>query len=202
MKLLLALYLLSLFFYSVSMLQCLKCESKSNQCIDTLTQQCGPDELCGYSAFSMNFPGQNENNTEVKRECVERKVCDQLGAVGKDVFATMDGGLVNGSIFMSCCESDNCNNITTPEPDTRPNGLKCLTCRDLKGLCNSTVSCVGNQDHCLTFKVLFFQELELPMGCVSKPLCGQSKSLFGQFQCCSGNLCNKRQSLDQSTPQN
>ncbi|XP_053355384.1 phospholipase A2 inhibitor and Ly6/PLAUR domain-containing protein-like isoform X2 [Clarias gariepinus] len=205
MKLLLALYLLSFFFYSVSMLQCLKCKSKSDQCIDTLTQQCGPDEICGSAAFSINLAEQNENKTEVIRECVKQEVCDQQDAVGKDVFTTINGEMGNGSFYWSCCESDNCNNITItfPEPDTRPNGLKCLTCNSYTDrFCNSTVPCVGNQDHCLTFKVLFFLGMEMSMGCISKALCDASESFLGPFKCCSGNLCNKMQSLDHSKPQN
>ncbi|XP_053355387.1 phospholipase A2 inhibitor and Ly6/PLAUR domain-containing protein-like [Clarias gariepinus] len=202
MKLLLALYLLSFFFYSVSMLQCLKCKSNSDQCNDTLTQQCGPDEICGTAA--LNSVGPNENKTEVMRECVKRTVCDQHDAVGKDVFTTINGGLANGSFYWSCCESDNCNNITItfPEPDTRPNGLICLTCLSSEGFCNSTVPCVGNQDQCLIFKITFFLEMEMSTGCISKALCDVSESFFGLFKCCSGNLCNKMQSLDHSTPQN
>lgn len=37
------------------------------------------------------------------------------------------------------------------EPDSRPNGLRCLSCKKLtETTCNSSISCMGNQDHCMT----------------------------------------------------
>ncbi|XP_053355656.1 urokinase plasminogen activator surface receptor-like [Clarias gariepinus] len=193
MKWLLALYIFSFSFYSVSMLQCLKCKSESAQCIDNEIQQCKPDELCVSAIYRIIFSEMNKNETGIKRECIERNKCDDFDRVGTDKFYSANVGGLHGSVYFSCCESDNCNNFTFPEPDTRPNGLKCLTCNSTSdSLCNSTISCVGNQDQCLTIKDLFFPlGMKHTMGCISKSSCDIFTKNLDKVQCCSENLCNK-----------
>ncbi|KAF5903197.1 urokinase plasminogen activator surface receptor-like isoform X1, partial [Clarias magur] len=136
-----------------SMLQCLTCKSESDQCNDTHTQQCEPDKLCFSTRYKMYSSVIHMSEAGVKHACIERDQCDHLEIAGSDVLFSANVGVAHGSVFFSCCETDNCNNFTLPEPDTRPNGLKCFTCNSTSDLlCNSVISCVGNQDQCLKIK--------------------------------------------------
>ncbi|XP_053492979.1 uncharacterized protein LOC128615148 [Ictalurus furcatus] len=200
MKLCLALYLLSSYFCSVSMLQCLKCYSESGQCNTTISEECEPEHICGSLTYSLFEPGLNVNTTVQKLECIRRNNNDLLNTTATEVlFYSANVGLLYGSVLLSSCEFDNCNRIVGQFNST-PNGLKCLTCDSYSDeVCNSILSCVGYQDHCLSVIRTHFNINIFPwrnkniFGCASKTVCDRvtKTSIFGEAQCCIDNLCNR-----------
>ncbi|KAF4079351.1 hypothetical protein AMELA_G00192210 [Ameiurus melas] len=200
MKLFLALYLLSSYFCSVSMLQCLKCYSESGQCNTTISEECEPEHICGSMTYSLFDPGHNVNNTVQKLECIRRSNDDLLNTVATDVlFYSANVGILYGSMLLFSCEFDNCNRIVGLYNST-PNGLKCLTCDSYSDeVCNSILSCVGYQDHCLS---VIRTNISISMwpwgnknifGCASKTVCDRAPktSIFGEVHCCLDDLCNR-----------
>ncbi|KAF4079352.1 hypothetical protein AMELA_G00192220 [Ameiurus melas] len=194
MKLFLALYVLSSSFCPVSMLRCLDCTSESGQCNTTISKECEADHVCASGTLSISIPGFNINSTTMSRGCFSRREQKLLSAAATGELYSANVGVAQVSLFVASCESDNCNNIPAPDLDNNPNGLKCLTCDNHSDkVCNSTVSCVRNQNQCVIIKgPLFLIESEMMLGCSSKSVCEKSDIYnFPKFECCSGNFCNR-----------
>ncbi|KAI4880821.1 hypothetical protein NFI96_031837 [Prochilodus magdalenae] len=165
------------------------------------------DQICYTSVISYACLGYG-NTTTSQRLCIAQNTCNLLNANSSGIIYSANMGALSFYNYAACCYVDNCNNIQIPEPSNTLNGLKCFGCSDLVNVtCNSTVFCTGNQKHCGTFNaiapsvlclylylyhnlcVFFFSVLNTTVkGCVSENLCGSS--IFGNFTCCSGNMCN------------
>ncbi|KAF7711821.1 phospholipase A2 inhibitor gamma subunit B-like [Silurus meridionalis] len=199
MKLLLALFLLSSYLSSVFMLHCLDCTSESGQCNTELKQECTDNQVCATLKYRFFISGVNISSTEVKRSCHLRNECERWNTSNAGIIYSGNIGIASGTLFVSCCDSDNCNNIVIPELDSKPNGLQCMGCNNLADtVCNTTVSCVGNEDQCIKIQnesPVFWTPAEKShtMGCISKSICDMNtnKLKLNQTLCCSENFCNK-----------
>ncbi|MCJ8742031.1 hypothetical protein PDJAM_G00077690 [Pangasius djambal] len=116
------------------------------------------------------------------------------------VRRSMNLGMAKVVSNAKCCETDHCNTETLPAlPQQAPNGRMCYTC-DANG-CSVKVSCVGDEDRCISASVHQGSNSISTKGCVSKSLCTGSGSAsvpgFGatSMQCCEGNLCNGAESF-------
>ncbi|KAL7891276.1 hypothetical protein AOLI_G00007520 [Acnodon oligacanthus] len=193
MKLLLSLCLSSL-FCSVYTLKCLQCLRGSGQCSTTDSVECDTGSVCATLRTSIDVSGFSVATTTVARNCLEQSLCSLLSANSKGVTYSTNIGVATFVGFLACCNKDNCNDINMPEPDNTLNGLKCATCKNiLDTVCNTTVSCVGNQDRCVNNTILdlpvFGSVVSTPAkGCVSKSFC--DTTTLGSITCCSGNMCN------------
>ncbi|XP_060774449.1 phospholipase A2 inhibitor gamma subunit B-like [Neoarius graeffei] len=194
MKLLLALYISFSLFFSVTMLDCLNCTSDSGLCNTTFSQQCPPGNSCTPLRYNYSVPGLNVKMIGEIHGCLPQAVCNQANPGVLETTYSANVGVASGFLSISCCESDNCNIIIIPEPDNKPNGLQCLSCKRLTDTtCTSSISCVGSQGHCMTEQVRFLDLANLTIkGCASKSFCDISfqNSTLGDVHCCSRNLCN------------
>ncbi|XP_066518709.1 phospholipase A2 inhibitor and Ly6/PLAUR domain-containing protein-like [Hoplias malabaricus] len=192
MKMLLCVSLFSL-FCSVYTLQCKSCTNGFGQCPNTFTTTCGTGEICSSERFNVGSSGGGK--ALVARGCFSSNTCNSLNATGSSI--TLAADLVTSSLFLylTCCNSDNCNNNQIPEPDNTANGLKCFACNsDTDTVCNTTVSCVGSENRCSNGTLVGIPGIPLfgninAKGCLSKNLCDIG-STFGNVTCCTGNLCN------------
>ncbi|KAG7326265.1 hypothetical protein KOW79_009666 [Hemibagrus wyckioides] len=169
--------LLLVFYFSSSLFG-------SGRCSTTFSQQCPPDNLCASLIYNYSVPGFKVNMIGEIHGCLPQAVCNQKNSSGLETTYSANVGVAKGFLSISCCESDNCNCIIIPEPDNKPNGLQCLSCKGLTDTtCSSYISCVGNQDHCMTGTVLTLANLTIK-GCASKaPLpAASSRSCFGGWQ--------------------
>ncbi|XP_072539340.1 uncharacterized protein [Salminus brasiliensis] len=192
MMLLLGLFFSSL-FCSVYTLQCQNCQRGLGQCSVTTSAQCQTGSACAAARISLDT-SLLAGNTSVFRTCLDKNACTLLNATASGVTFSAELGVINLFAFFSCCETDNCNNNNIPEPDTIPNGLKCATCNSLTDtVCNTTLSCVGNQNRCANGTVSavpIFGPItsRIVKGCVSKSFCDATQ--FAKISCCTGNMCN------------
>nr|XP_055069769.1 phospholipase A2 inhibitor and Ly6/PLAUR domain-containing protein-like [Misgurnus anguillicaudatus] len=93
-------------------------------------------------------------------------------------------------ITFSCCNTDGCNNVSLPEKNNVPNGLKCDSCNNMEDKeCKTPLSCVGAQECCFNmtdFEVLGNYTLK---GCASKNFSGISSNSTISLSCYNkGNL--------------
>lgn len=173
-------------------LQCFNCISAEGQCTTTDTVECKAGEMC--SALRINIETSGFGVTTVRRTCLGEDVCNGVNALESGITYSASVGVASLFDFISCCNSTKCNDKNIPEPNKTPNGLTCAACSNLTDtICNTTVSCVGDQDHCLTANdtsgSLFNLNVSSTVkGCASKTFCDNSE--MGQLSCCLGNLCN------------
>ncbi|XP_036425348.1 protein RoBo-1-like [Colossoma macropomum] len=196
MKLLLILYLSSLFCSVHSMLpKCLMCASYEGQCSTATLTECEPGLVCSSLRYSVVASEFGVSSAAVARICLEQDLCSLLSPTASGITYSANFGVASVFGFLSCCDTDLCNNKNIPELDNTPNGLQCPTCNSVADpTCNSTVSCVGNQDRCAngTFPnmQIFGQAINKPvMGCVSKSVCEAAK--VATFTCTSPKLSNR-----------
>ncbi|XP_058258185.1 urokinase plasminogen activator surface receptor-like [Hemibagrus wyckioides] len=200
MKLLLVFYFSSSLFGSVTMLDCLDYTSLSGRCSTTFSQQCPPDNLCASLIYNYSVPGFKVNMIGEIHGCLPQAVCNQKNSSGLETTYSANVGVAKGFLSISCCESDNCNCIIIPEPDNKPNGLQCLSCKGLTDTtCSSYISCVGNQDHCMTGTVLTLANLTIK-GCASKGFCDANfqNSTLADVHCCPGRFCNRSEAWNRN----
>ncbi|KAI4880819.1 hypothetical protein NFI96_031835, partial [Prochilodus magdalenae] len=209
---LLGLYLFSL-LGSVYTLKCLQCLRGSGQCSTTESAECDTNFVCATLRTSIDVSGFSVATTTVSRACLEQSFCSQLNATEKGISYSTNVGVATFFGFLACCNKDNCNDINIPDPDNTPNGLKCYTCNSmLDTVCNTTVSCVGNQNRCVNNTNLdlpIFGTVVNPLipvisplvpvasppekGCISKSFCDSTQ--VTNINCCTGYLCNGSKDL-------
>ncbi|KAL7859156.1 hypothetical protein SRHO_G00143030 [Serrasalmus rhombeus] len=104
-------------------------------------------------------------------------------------------GDVKMTVHTQCCTTDRCNSqIPAALPFGSPNGKTCYTC--VNNDCRGTVSCEGDQDHCVSTTVTAGNTQVTAKGCVSRSLCTVDSSsmkaagVTGSVSCCEGDLCN------------
>ncbi|XP_041648007.1 uncharacterized protein LOC121512682 [Cheilinus undulatus] len=161
MKLTLCAALVWMIFSSVGALKCV------NQDFSSLpfSKPCGlPAELCATVAIH-----NTENDRRLKqtiRMCVPPSVC-----AAQDEILSVSYGAFTAATSIRCCNTDDCNNDTLTYPDLKLNGLNCSTCAD-QTVCNTTVECYGNQDHCFKRTVTERGQIIQIHGCASANVCG------------------------------
>ncbi|XP_060723234.1 urokinase plasminogen activator surface receptor-like [Tachysurus vachellii] len=192
MKLLLVCYFSSSLFCSVTMLDCLRYNSNSGLWSTTFSQHCPAGNLCAALIYNYSVPGLKVKMIGEIHDCLPQAVCNHANKSGLETTYTANVGVAMGFLFISCCNSDNCNRFVVPESSNKPNGLQCLICNGSRyTACSSSISCVGNQDHCMTGTVLTLANLTIK-GCASKGFCDANfqNSTLADVRCCSGNFCN------------
>ncbi|XP_053355214.1 urokinase plasminogen activator surface receptor-like [Clarias gariepinus] len=176
------------------MLNCLHCASESGSCTTTTSQQCPSDNVCAALIYNFSLSRFIVNIGEI-HGCLPQAVCNphKTNPSILETIYSANVGVAKGFLSIFCCESNNCNRISdNKEQDNKPNGLQCLSCWNPPDkTCNSSISCAGNQDHCITGTVINLANLTVK-GCASKSFCGANfhNSSLGNVQCCTGNLCN------------
>ncbi|XP_051779969.1 uncharacterized protein LOC127526859 [Erpetoichthys calabaricus] len=116
---------------------------------------------------------------------------------GAPVGCNMTGSLNYGygsNIWSSvCCTTDICNSYPASLP-SKPNGLEC--CAGTDGTCQSTVICLGIEDHCF----ISDDGTNVYQGCSSRSVC-ENPGNFSSFlqmslsqwtECCQGSFCNRQ----------
>ncbi|KAI4880820.1 hypothetical protein NFI96_031836 [Prochilodus magdalenae] len=200
MKLLRCLYLCSLFCSVYSVLpKCLMCASHVGQCTLATLTECEPGLVCSALRFNILASGFGVNTTRVARICLEQNLCSLLSATRSGITYTANFGVVSILGFLSCCDTDLCNNIYIPEFNIKPNGLKCPSCSGPEDtVCDTPVSCVGNQDYCANGTIpdmqVFGSAVNIPVkGCASKTVC-EAKNV-GNFTCSFNRISNGSEAL-------
>nr|XP_046170403.1 urokinase plasminogen activator surface receptor-like isoform X1 [Oncorhynchus gorbuscha] len=173
--------------YSLKCFECTPGESGActNTQIDCLyPAQCGSSRIISY-AGDRKVLDINAKSCAVSAECLSTSV---------------NFGIARTTIASKCCNTDLCNSQNVPEPTKGlPNGKTCFTCIGTD--CMSTLSCLGDEDHCISTTVNTGGEKMSMKGCASKTICtGDVSRALGstmsmEMKCCEGNLCNNAQSI-------
>ncbi|XP_014012006.2 urokinase plasminogen activator surface receptor [Salmo salar] len=180
--------LVSLLLPKAFSLKCFECTpGVSGACTDKETDclyptQCGSSRVVSY-AGDTKVVDINAKSCAVPAECVS---------------AAMNFGISRTTIASKCCNTDLCNSQSVPESTKAPpNGKKCFTCTGTD--CNSTLSCLGDEDRCISATVNTGGMKITMKGCASKKFCvGDVSQALGptmDMKCCEGNLCNNAQSI-------
>ncbi|XP_017537028.1 phospholipase A2 inhibitor CNF-like [Pygocentrus nattereri] len=176
-----ALVLVSVFFTKALALQCSDCFAHFPETCNR-TLEC-PTDVCNSVAATFSLGGvQVEHRV---RACLPSVFC----AKGR-----INTGFLSATINSKCCKTDLCNDKALPAlPKQPPNGKKCCT----NDNCSETVSCEGDEDHCIKGTAVPFVFRASLKGCASKSICERLKSILEHFnmmadiKCCKGNLCNQ-----------
>ncbi|KAL7864045.1 hypothetical protein AOLI_G00154650 [Acnodon oligacanthus] len=161
MRLQATLALICVLFSKALTLECYECiPNLFGPCTETKTD-C-PDQ-CDSKTMVMNMGGL-QHEVDFKK-CAAADECDTR---------SINFGAMKITINSKCCSTDLCNSQKVPAlPEGSPNGKKCYTCDDKD--CSGTLSCVGNEDHCIIATGAFSME---------------EAGIKGDLSCCEGNLCN------------
>ncbi|KAL6483685.1 hypothetical protein MHYP_G00085570 [Metynnis hypsauchen] len=182
MKLQLTLVLICVLLPKALTLQCYQCiPGLTGTCTDTQTT-C-PDR-CGSATVHVSAAGVEQ--TVRTKDCAAAAEC---------VSGSLNLGVMKMTMNTQCCTTDRCNSqFPAVLPLGSLNGNKCYTCTDND--CRATVSCEGDEDHCLSATATAGGVQVAVKGCVSRNLCTaeessmQAAGITGSVSCCEGNLCN------------
>ncbi|TMS20165.1 phospholipase A2 inhibitor and Ly6/PLAUR domain-containing protein [Larimichthys crocea] len=157
------------------------------------------DDLCAtLSMTSGDMRGRAQQH--IIRNCVQSTFCTEAD----QMFSISEGGNVMAS-SISCCNTDQCNNGTTPYMDIQTeNGLTCASCASHQSpMCENIISikCVGIQDRCIDGNVTDGDMDYQFLGCVSANLCDvlSEREIQTSFynlhftsvpKCCKTSRCN------------
>uniref|UniRef100_A0A3B1IXS7 Urokinase plasminogen activator surface receptor-like n=1 Tax=Astyanax mexicanus TaxID=7994 RepID=A0A3B1IXS7_ASTMX len=186
-------------FFSVSDSHCppapgLKCY----ECTSGLSGTCTKKERhCPDQCVSVNtatyFAG-------VKQEVV-RKGC--AANAGQCITGSLNLGVVRTTVNSRCCSTDLCNSQSVPALTKKSlNGRKCYTCVD--DICTGSVSCEGDEDHCISGTADAGGVRMTVKGCASRSYCVSPASsilaagISGGVSCCNSDLCNGAEGVNLS----
>ncbi|XDV54865.1 hypothetical protein PO909_023066 [Leuciscus waleckii] len=178
MDLQISVFLLFLIFSAGHSLQCFECGIKTDSCVNQTAITCPAGSCCQTSSGEIQDGDFTAKGTS--------KSCDSD-------CESWSYNYGYARITKSCCNTDLCN-LPDP-PDPVPNGKKCYTCNEKS--CWKTLSCTGDEDHCLTITANVDGQLMVRKGCIHKSLCNATSDVQS-ISCCEGNLCNGAQSVTQS----
>ncbi|KAL7864064.1 hypothetical protein AOLI_G00154840 [Acnodon oligacanthus] len=149
----------------------------------TTTQTDCPDQ-CTSGTIVMDTAGQQQE--------VSKKSC---GVAAECVAGSVNLGVLKTSVNLKCCSTDLCNSQTVEAlAQGSANGKTCYTC--VGADCTGTVSCEGDEDHCVSTTVTAGDTQKMMKGCASRSLCTagvatlQTAGVTGSVSCCEGDLCN------------
>ncbi|XP_041715318.2 phospholipase A2 inhibitor and Ly6/PLAUR domain-containing protein isoform X1 [Coregonus clupeaformis] len=182
-------------FYTADTLQCYTCESE--ECSETTLETCSGGEVCSTMTTVFGHLG-----TRVSKECITREeTCVFMDATTK---TSMSGGYSHTSNIAYCCSTDGCNRNTLPALNDKPNKLQCYSCKSEEDkVCNTTVQCVGVEDHCFKYTVPARDGSNdgRHLGCASANVCRRYETSPStlNFNCCKGSLCNNAMDIGLSS---
>ncbi|XP_071783202.2 urokinase plasminogen activator surface receptor-like [Centroberyx gerrardi] len=171
-------------------LTCYECvPGLSGSCTDT-SKDCSSLGQCA-AARVVSYLGDTELLNVHMKSCI---VADQC------MSGSANFGVSRTSISTKCCSTDLCNSQTIPVTRVpSPNGKKCHGCND-KGECKSILSCLGDEDRCITTTVDVEGKKTTLKGCASQTMCSgitpaQAAGAIGkEISCCEGDMCNSASS--------
>uniref|UniRef100_A0A4W5MD59 UPAR/Ly6 domain-containing protein n=1 Tax=Hucho hucho TaxID=62062 RepID=A0A4W5MD59_9TELE len=173
--------------YSLTCFECIP--GVSGECTDKQTNCPNPTQ-CGNLRI-MSYMGDTQIVDINGKSCAQPSEC---------LNASVNFGNVRTTIATKCCNTDLCNSQRVPESTKAPpNGKKCFTCTGTD--CTSTLSCLGDEDRCISTTVNMAGNEMKMKGCASKSICvGDVSQALGpaiviDMKCCEGNLCNNAQSI-------
>nr|XP_055069767.1 uncharacterized protein LOC129450786 isoform X1 [Misgurnus anguillicaudatus] len=173
MWLLLGFCLTSSLIHSVQMLQCWSGLNYQNASL----ADCPANYYC--AVVFQSYLG----NSSTLQTCLSNETTCNITTPTSVNFGFFD-------VTLSCCDTDGCNNVSLPEKNNVPNGLKCDSCNSMEDKeCKTPLSCVGDQECCFNmtdFEVLGNYTLK---GCASKNFRGISSNSTVSLSCYNkGNL--------------
>ncbi|XP_045068563.1 urokinase plasminogen activator surface receptor-like [Coregonus clupeaformis] len=180
--------LVSVLLHKAYSLKCFECTpGQSGTCTDKQIDCPNPTQ-CGNTRIT-SYMG------DTKLVDVNAKSC----AVPTESFS-VNFGISRTTFASKCCNTDLCNSQSVPESTKpTPNGKKCFTCTGTD--CTSALSCLGDEDRCISTSVNTGGKKMTMKGCASKRICvGEVSGALGpamgvDMKCCEGNLCNNAQSI-------
>ncbi|XP_072552241.1 urokinase plasminogen activator surface receptor-like [Salminus brasiliensis] len=180
--------LICMLFPAVLTLKCYQCiPGLSGQCTDT--QKDCPGQ-CASINTATYFAGIKQERHS-KSCAVDAEQC---------ITGSLNLGAVRTTVNSKCCGTDLCNKQKTPAlPKKSLNGKQCYTCDD--NICARTVSCEGDEDHCISGTANAGGVKMTVKGCASKSYCVSPAStilatgITGGVSCCEGNLCNEAEGV-------
>ncbi|XP_051231749.1 phospholipase A2 inhibitor and Ly6/PLAUR domain-containing protein [Dicentrarchus labrax] len=198
MKLILSLTLIWALSSTAGALQCQTCIDEL--CSRLVSFKCfTATELCLSVSIQATLFGNAVQ--QILKACAPPSLCPATGS--QNISASL--GFVNGVASVQCCNTDNCNNETTPAfPVAQTtNNMVCYTCNPGTSQCTTPVVCKGEEDRCFQASVINGSSTSPVFGCASSNLCTAAASLgnlpfvqgIGDFtssgpSCCNTSLCN------------
>ncbi|XP_051231750.1 phospholipase A2 inhibitor and Ly6/PLAUR domain-containing protein-like [Dicentrarchus labrax] len=177
----------------------LQCQTCTNlQCSSTVLFTClSATELCLEASIQGTSSGATVQ--QILKACAPPSLCPATGFQNISVNL----GIVSAVASVRCCNTDNCNNNTTPASPVAQtsNSLQCFTCNTSQ--CNIPLQCKGEEDRCFQASVINGSSTFPVFGCASSNLCTAAASLgslpfvqgIGDLSssgpsCCNTSLCN------------
>ncbi|XP_056142345.1 phospholipase A2 inhibitor and Ly6/PLAUR domain-containing protein-like isoform X2 [Lampris incognitus] len=147
-------------------------------------KNCTSPNICGAVRVTQ-YQGESELLDVNKISCFLPDEC-QEGSVNYGRGRTV--------ISLTCCSADRCNDKHTPKPGVpSANGKKCYVYNDQN--ITDILSCVGNEDRCVSATVMTEGRKISVKGCASRSMCSGSGSaqmtgVLSDICCCQADLCN------------
>ncbi|XP_030583158.1 phospholipase A2 inhibitor and Ly6/PLAUR domain-containing protein-like [Archocentrus centrarchus] len=141
MKPILPLILLWAVSSTAGALQCQTCTDQ--MCSSTAPNNCSPETMCVMTtilAYSLGTWAR-----QIYQACASSSLCPFNGT---QIFS-VDLGVQSALASAMCCNTDNCNTETLPDPAPQSgNGLLCNVCDPSTSQCTSTLQCEGVENRC------------------------------------------------------
>ncbi|KAL3976895.1 poly [ADP-ribose] polymerase 2/3/4 [Sarotherodon galilaeus] len=173
---------------------CNFCNPSTGQCTSTLQCQ-GVENQCFQSTSESLSTSSGTTTTQIYKACASSSLCP---AVTSQTFS-VNLGFQSALASAQCCDTDNCNSATLPNPASQSNnGGVCNFCDPSTGQCTSTLQCQGVENQCFQSTMPSGISTSVPVkGCMSENICTAVSSLLslpvlslGNVSCCDNNLCN------------
>ncbi|XP_056142448.1 urokinase plasminogen activator surface receptor-like [Lampris incognitus] len=183
-------YLLALILGSVLLpeaytLRCFECMPSGNTgSCKPKEQICTSPDMCGALRITQ-YQGEFELLDISKKSCFSPDKCEK---------GSVSYGWGRAVINSTCCSTDRCNNNNAPKPGVlSANGKKCYVYNDQN--ITDILSCVGNEDCCVSATVMTEGRKISVKGCASRSMCSGSGSaqmtgVLSDIRCCQADLCN------------
>ncbi|XP_073341551.1 uncharacterized protein [Pagrus major] len=170
---------------------------KCHRCLPVSTQDCVTTQkncpLQGYQCASRRISSYAGN---VKLSDVHLKTCVQDDECAE---GSVNFGISRIVVTSSCCITNLCNTQQAPEAERHQhNGHRCYHCDGDR--CSLTLNCAGNEDHCITKRVIVGDKTKISKGCASRQMCSHMENaqikaaIGGEMTCCQGDFCNSASS--------
>ncbi|XP_026002826.1 phospholipase A2 inhibitor and Ly6/PLAUR domain-containing protein-like, partial [Astatotilapia calliptera] len=171
MKLLFSLFLLWALSTTAGALQCQTCINSA--CSSTALLTCSSSEtMCVTATILATSSGTPV--TQIYKACASTSLCP---AVTSQTFS-VDLGFQSALASAQCCNTDNCNSATLPNPASQSNnGGVCNFCDPSTGQCSSTLQCQGVENQCFQSTINSGTSTYPGYGCASANLCEAALSL-------------------------
>ncbi|XP_039904298.1 phospholipase A2 inhibitor and Ly6/PLAUR domain-containing protein-like [Simochromis diagramma] len=112
--------------------------------------------------------------TQIYKACASSSLCP---AVTSQTFS-VDLGFQSALASAQCCNTDNCNSATLPNPASQSNnGGVCNFCDPSTGQCSSTLQCQGVENQCFQSTIESGTSTYPGYGCASANLCAAASML-------------------------